>query len=71
MWSQLGGTTGARINDLSLVSYRHVVGYRRSPGNLASLVTRLIGWGRMSLWSAMVVGIQAHGSRGVAHGSGV
>ena len=27
-------------------------------------VTRLIGWSRMSLWSTMVVNIQAHGSGG-------
>ena len=53
--------------DPPLVSYRHVVGYRRSPGNLASHVTRSIGECRMSLWSAIVVSIQAHGSRG--HGS--
>jgi hypothetical protein len=42
--------------DLSLVSYRHGVGYRRSPGNLAALVTRSIDWSRMSLWSLVVVG---------------
>jgi hypothetical protein len=42
---------------------RHGVGYRRSPGNLASAVTRLIGWSRMPLWSAMVVSSQAYGSR--------
>ena len=36
---------------LSLVSYRHPVGYCRSPGNLASRVTRSIGECRMSLWS--------------------
>jgi hypothetical protein len=41
--------------DPSLVSYRHVVGYRRPPGNLASRVTRSIGECRMSLWSALVV----------------
>ena len=33
-------------------------------GNLASLVTRLIGWSRMSLWSTRVVTIQAHGFGG-------
>jgi hypothetical protein len=48
----------------SLVSYRHRVGYRRSLGNLASHVTRSIGECRMSLWSAMVVSFQAHGSAG-------
>jgi hypothetical protein len=42
-----------RRSDPSLVSYRHGVGYRRSPGNLTSLVTRSIGWSRMSLWSAV------------------
>jgi hypothetical protein len=50
--------------DPSLVSYRHLVGYRRSPGNLASGVTRSIGECRMPLWSTMVVSIQAHGSGG-------
>jgi hypothetical protein len=53
-----------RTGDLSLVSYRHLVGYCRSPGNLASCVTRSIGECRMSLWSAMVVSTQAHGSGG-------
>ena len=48
--------------DPSLVSYRHGVGYRRSPGNWASHVTASIGECRMSLWSAVVVSIQAHGS---------
>jgi len=56
--------TGLRISDPSLVSYRHLVGYSRSPGNLACLVTRSIGECRMSLWSAMVVNFQAHGSGG-------
>jgi hypothetical protein len=37
-----------RISDPLLVSYRHAVGYRRSPGNLASRVTRSIGKCRMS-----------------------
>jgi len=43
--------------DPSFVSYRHGVGYRRSPGNLAPHVTRSIGECRMSLWSPMVVSI--------------
>jgi hypothetical protein len=50
--------------DHLLVSYRHAVGYRRSPGNLASHVTRSIGECRMSLWSTMVVNLQAHGFGG-------
>jgi hypothetical protein len=41
-----------RTSEPSLVSYRHGVGYRRSPGNLASLATRSIGECRMPLWSA-------------------
>ncbi len=41
--------------DLSFVSYRRGVGYRRSPGNLASRITRSIGECRMSLWSVLVV----------------
>jgi hypothetical protein len=41
--------------DPSLVSYRHIVGCRRSPGDLASRVTRSIGECQMSLWSALVV----------------
>jgi hypothetical protein len=45
--------------DPPLVSYRHDVGYRRSPGNLASPVTRLIGCSRMSLWSGVVVSLSA------------
>jgi hypothetical protein len=49
-------------SDPSLVSYRRAIGYRRLPGNLASRATRSIGECRMSLWSAMVVSIQAHGS---------
>jgi hypothetical protein len=55
---------GTVDTDPSLVSYRRAVGYRRSPGDLASRVTRLIGWSRMSLWSTMVVIIQAHGFGG-------
>jgi hypothetical protein len=50
--------------DPSLVRHCQSVGYRRSPGRLAFRVTRLIGWSRMSLWSTMVVNIQAHGSGG-------
>ncbi len=49
--------------DPSLVSYRHSVGYCRSPGNSASLVTRSIGECRMSLWSAIVVKHLPHGDR--------
>jgi hypothetical protein len=41
--------------DPPLVRHSRSVGYRRSPGNLASPVTRSIGWSRMSLWSAIVV----------------
>jgi hypothetical protein len=41
----------------SLASYRHGVGYPRSPGNSASRVTRSVGECRMSLWSAVVVSI--------------
>ena len=44
--------------DPLFVSYRHPVGYRRSPGNLASVVTRSISEWRMSLWSTMVVSPQ-------------
>jgi hypothetical protein len=47
--------------DPSLVSYRHAVGYRRSPGKLASRVTRSIGECRMSLWSTLVVSLQLCG----------
>ena len=54
----------SRLSYRLLVSYRHLVGCRRSPGNLASCVTRSIGKCRMSLWSAVVVSIQAHGSGG-------
>ena len=57
-------TQPSAAHDSSFVSYRHVVGYRRSPGDSGFPVTRLIGWSRMSLWSAMVVSIQAHGSGG-------
>jgi hypothetical protein len=60
----LVGRNWARTSDPSLVSYRHAVGYRRSPGNLASHVTRSIGECRMSLWSTMVVNLQAHGFGG-------
>ena len=42
-------------SDPSLVSYWHVVGCRRSPGNPASCVARSIGECRMSLWSTLVV----------------
>lgn len=54
------GTPRARLlgSDPPLVSYRHGVGYRRSPGNLAPRVTRSIGECRMSLWSTMVVSPQ-------------
>src|SRR5437867_4200206 len=45
---------GMTDSDPSLVSYRHTVGHFRSPGNLASRVTRSIGECRMSLWSAVV-----------------
>src|ERR1044071_2869996 len=55
---------GTVDTDPSLVSYRRAVGYRRSPGDLASCVTRLIGWSRMSSWSTMVDIIQAHGYGG-------
>ncbi|HEY7416681.1 MAG TPA: hypothetical protein VH593_15945, partial [Ktedonobacteraceae bacterium] len=44
---------GAVDTDPSLISYRHRVGYCRSPGILASPVTRSIGWSRMSLWSTL------------------
>ena len=53
-----------RLLDPSFVRHCQSVGYRRSPGNLAFCVTRLIGWSRMSSWSTMVVNIQAHGSGG-------
>ena len=43
--------------DPSLVSYRRVVGYRRSPGESGFRATRSIGECRMSLWSTMVVSI--------------
>ena len=60
-----------RTSEPSLVSYRHAVGYRRSPGNLASRVTRSIGECRMSLWSAVVVNLYARGPlQSPAYGSG-
>jgi hypothetical protein len=46
-----------RTDEPSLVSYRHVVGCCRSPGNSASHVTRSIGECRMPLWSALVVSL--------------
>ena len=52
-----------RPDDPLLVSYRHAVGRRRSPWNLASLVTRSIGWSRMPLWSTVVVSIYSRCSR--------
>jgi hypothetical protein len=56
VWACEGHGTGrSGTADHSLVSYRHVVGHRRSPGNLASCVTRSIGECRMSLWSTLVV----------------
>jgi hypothetical protein len=45
----------------SLVRHCYVVGYRRSPGNLASRVTRSIGECRMSLWSTLVVSLRLYG----------
>lgn len=59
------GARCLRAGDHSLVSYRHGVGYRRSPGSLASLVTRLVDWSRMPLWSTVVVSIYL---RGLLHG---
>jgi hypothetical protein len=53
--TRTGGTTPAQTTDRS--SYRHGVGYFRSPGNLTSLVTRSIGECRMSLCSVVVVSI--------------
>lgn len=50
--------------DPSLVSYRHVVGYRRSPGNPALHVTHSIGDCRMSLWSTLVVSLRLCGMSG-------
>ena len=41
--------------DPLLVRHCQSVGYRRSPGNLDSRVTRSIGECRMSLWSTVVV----------------
>src|SRR6266851_5850901 len=51
---------GTVDTDPSLVRHCQSVGYRRSPGELAFRVTRLTGWSRMSLWSTMMVNIQAH-----------
>lgn len=48
-------------SDPSLVSYRHIVGYRRLPGNPAPHVTRSIGECRMSLWSALVISLRLCG----------
>jgi hypothetical protein len=50
--------------DPSLVSYRHIVGCHRSPGNSASHVTCSIGECRMSLWSTVVVREPTRGSEG-------
>ncbi len=69
-WHEQEHCQGTVDTDPSLVSYRHPIGYCRSPGNLASLVTRSIGWSRMLLWSAMVVSIQAHGSGSCFFGEG-
>src|SRR2546423_5054408 len=44
-------------SDSLLVSYRHVGGYRRSPGNLAFPSSGSIDWSRMSLWSTLVVSL--------------
>jgi hypothetical protein len=58
MWSDLvfsGGRSWVRTSDPSLVRHCQSVGYCRSPGNLASHVTRSIGECRMSLWSTLVV----------------
>jgi hypothetical protein len=52
------------VSNLSLVRHCQSVGYRRSLGNLTSRVTRSIGECLMSLWSAVVVSHQAHGSGG-------
>src|SRR6266568_8233467 len=50
-WREQEHRQEAVDTDPSLVSYRLGVGYRRSPGNLASRVTRSIGECRMSLVS--------------------
>jgi hypothetical protein len=52
-----------RTSKPSLVRHCHGVGYRRSRGNLASLVTRSIGWSRMSLWSMQWLGDWTRPSR--------
>ena len=54
-------TQPSAAHDPSLVSHRHLVGCCRSPGNLASLVTRSIGECRMSLWSTLVVSLRLCG----------
>jgi hypothetical protein len=46
---------GSRPDGPLLVRHCHFVGYRRSPGDLFSLVTRSIGERRRSLWSTLVV----------------
>ena len=57
--------------DPSFVSYRHAAGCRRSPRNLASFVTRLIGECRISLWSMVVVSTYPCGpAHSQANGSG-
>jgi hypothetical protein len=60
-WREQEHCQGTVDADPSLVSYRHGVGYRRSSGNSASLVTRSIGECRMLLWSAVVVSFYACG----------
>jgi hypothetical protein len=48
-WREQEHHQGTVDTDPSLVSYRHGVGYRRSPWKLASSVTRSIGECRMLL----------------------
>jgi hypothetical protein len=45
----------------SLVRHCQSLGYRRSPGNLASRITRSIGECRMSWWSTLVVSLRSCG----------
>ena len=61
-----GSCVARATSDPSLVSYRHVGGYRRPPGNLALHITRSVGECRMSLWSAVVVSIYVYRLAGVS-----
>ena len=53
--SMSAGTTWFELANPSLVSYRHSVGYRRSPGDQPLPQSTLLGRRPTSLWSDVVV----------------